>query len=316
VITPSPPSNIVADLTSTEFASLAAGAGVTVRVGPFNAHIRTTVDPLIEPLMQLYADYPLLPQDEIVSFRVALEQRRNFPRLYRPLVRFSVEGRRPHEDMPAPQALAVLEWGINLVVAFRAHCFLMLHSAVLERQGVGLLLPAAPGFGKSTLCAALAHRGWRLLSDEFGLVRPGSGHFEAVPRPIALKNGSIDVIREFAPDAVIGPAIYGTRKGTVAHVKAPTSSVRQQAIAARPRLIVFPRWQEGAPLNLEALSKADGFMMVAMNAFNYEMLGEAGFTSVMNIIGASECHRLVYSDLDEAVAAINALADGRVDSEP
>ena len=230
--TPSPRSNIVADLTSTEFASLAAGAGLTVRIGPFNARIRTTVDTLIEPLTQLYADYPLLSQDEVVSFRVALEQRRNFPRLYRPLVRFSVEGRRPHEDMPMSQALAVLEWGINLVVAFRAHCFLMLHSAVLERQGVGLLLPAAPGFGKSTLCAALAHRGWRLLSDEFGLVRPGSGHFEAIPRPIALKNGSIDVFREFAPDAVIGPSVYGTRKGTVAHVKAPAPSVEQQGIPA------------------------------------------------------------------------------------
>jgi len=26
-------------------------------------------------------------------------------------------------------------------------------------------MPAKPGVGKSTLCAALAHRGWRLLAE-------------------------------------------------------------------------------------------------------------------------------------------------------
>jgi predicted ATPase len=29
-----------------------------------------------------------------------------------------------------------------------------------------VILPAPPGSGKSTLCAALVTRGWRLLSDE------------------------------------------------------------------------------------------------------------------------------------------------------
>ena len=315
MIAPPAPDNIVAGLTRSEFATLASGAGLMVRIGPFNAHIRTTVHELIEPLMQLYADYPLLAQNEVFSFRVALEGRRNLPRLYRSLVRFSVEGRRPHEDMPASQALAVLEWGINLVIAMRAHCFLMLHSAVLERNGVGLLLPAAPGFGKSTLCAALAHRGWRLLSDEFGLARPGSCCFESVPRPIALKNESIDVMRAFAPDAIIGPSVHGTRKGTVAHVKAPSSSVEKQAIPATVKLVVFPRWQEGVSLELDALSRSDGFMMVAMNAFNYELLGEAGFNTVANIIKESDCYRLKYSDLDEAISAIDALADGLTDDE-
>ena len=135
--------------------------------------------------------------------------------MHRRCVRFLVDGRAPHEDLPARQALAVLEWGLNLVIALRMHCYLMLHSAVLERAGRGLLLPAAPGFGKSTLCAALANRGWRLLSDEFGLIRSGTTDLLPLPRPIALKNESIDVIRAFAPDAYIGPSIPNTRKGTV-----------------------------------------------------------------------------------------------------
>jgi HprK-related kinase A len=309
------PGGVVADLTPSEFVNRATSDGLMVRIGPFNAHIRTSVRELTEPLMRLYADYPLLTKDEIFSFRVELNRARNFPHFYRSMVRFSVEGRLLHEDMPTSQALAVLEWGINLVIAMRAHHFLILHSAVLERNGIGLLLPAAPGFGKSTLCAALAHRGWRLLSDEFGLVRPGSSRIESVPRPIALKNESIDVLRAFAPDAVIGPSIVGTRKGTVAHVKAPSSSVEMQAKMAAAKLVVFPRWQDGASLEIDSLSKSDGFMMVAMNAFNYELLGEAGFNTVAKIIGASDCYRLKYSDLDEAISAIDALADGMINGE-
>lgn len=309
------PRKLVADLAPSEFASKVSRGGLSLQVGPFNCHIRVLARALYEPLKALYADYPMLEPGVILNFRVLLEPCRNFPRIDLPMVRFSVDGQCPHEDMPASQALAVLEWGINLVVAMRAHCFLMLHSAVLERDGVGLLLPAAPGFGKSTLCAALAHRGWRLLSDEFGLVRPSSGCFEPVPRPIALKDGSIDVIRDFAPGAVIGPSIYGTRKGTVAHVKAPSASVAEQSVPATPGLVVFPRWQEGQSLALDALSRSEGFMMLAMNAFNYELLGESGFNTVADIIRQSSCYRMVYSDLDEAIAAIDSLADERAARE-
>lgn len=299
----------VADRGFAGFADALSEPGIGIRLGPFNAFLQARLTPLYEPLYALYADYPVVAEDSVFSLRAGLQPVRRFPRVLRKLVRFTVDGRMPHEDMPRDQALAVLEWGINLVIAMRSHCFLMLHSAVLERNGEALLLPAAPGFGKSTLCAALAHRGWRLLSDEFGLVRPGTREFIAVPRPMALKNESIDVIRGFAPEAYIGPSIPGTRKGTVAHVKPPTSSVCRQAEPAVVRRVVFPRWEAGAVLRLEPLSKAEAFMMLAMNAFNYELLGEAGYKTACDVVADSSCWRMVYSDLDEAVASLHGLAD-------
>ncbi|HQX48181.1 MAG TPA: HprK-related kinase A, partial [Steroidobacteraceae bacterium] len=218
-----------------------------------------------------------------------------------------VDGRAPHEDMPAGQALPVLEWGINLVIALRYHCYLMLHAAVLERGGRALLLPAWPGHGKTTLCAALAHRGWRLFSDEFGLVRPGTRELVPIPRPMPLKNASIDVIRRFAPEAFLGPVIPGTRKGTIAHVRPPAQSVARARETAPAAWIVFPRWEAGATLSLEEMPKSAGYMQLATNAFNYEMLGEPGFETARGLVDGARCYRLVYSDLDEAVAALGAL---------
>jgi len=206
----------------------------------------------------------------------------------------------------------VLEWGLNLVIAMRHQGYLMLHSAVLERHGFALLLPASPGHGKTTLCAALAHRGWRFLSDEFGLVRPYTQQLLPVPRPMPLKNESIAVIRQFAPEAYIGPEIPGTRKGTVAHVRPPADSIERSRESATARWLVFPRWVAGSPLTLEPIAKGQAFMELAMNAFNYELLGIDAFGTVRGIVNQTACYRLQYSDLDEAVAALSSLAQDAI----
>ena len=297
------------DLSEADFRKRLAGPGCRMQIGPFVADIRARTENLHAPLHKLYQDYPLRRHGTLASFHVSLENVRRWSRPGRRLVRFYVDGRAPHEDLPAGQALAVLEWGLNLVIALRMHCYLMLHAAVLERGGRVLLLPAAPGFGKSTLCAALASRDWRLLSDEFGLIRPGTEELLPLPRPIALKNESIEVMRTFSPDAYIGPSIPDTRKGTVAHVKPSRESITRAAEAAAAALIVFPRWEPDAELELEELQKAESFMLLATNAFNYELHGEAGFDTVAALIERCRCYRLRYSDLDEVTAALAALID-------
>lgn len=300
----------VGDLTVDAFEARLGRGGVDVRIGPFDLRVAAQARDLAAPLHSLYRDYPLLEGERVLHGHVEVRDVRQWLPRPRRRIRFLVDGRAPHEDMPAGQALPVLEWGINLVIALRYHCFLMLHAAVLERGGRALLLPAWPGHGKTTLCAALAHRGWRLLSDEFGLVRPGSRDLVPIPRPMPLKNASIEVIRRFVPQAFLGPTIPGTRKGDIAHVRPPGDSIARAQETAPAAWIVFPRWETGAALTFEAMSHAEGYMQLATNAFNYEMLGEAGFETVRDLVAGARCHRLVYSDLDEAVAAFDALAGG------
>lgn len=302
----------LAELAPREFTRRLRGTGIGMRMGPFDILLRARAGAAGSRLLhELYGDYPLLAQPRDNSFHITLvERQRWLPRRWR-RVRFLVDGRAPHPDMPAEQALAVLEWGINLVVALRYHCFLMLHAAVVERGGKALVLPAAPGSGKTTLCAALVHRGWRLLSDEFGIVRPGTTEFIPLPRLMPLKNDAIEVMMNFAPEGRWGPYVYGTRKGTVRHLRAPTASIERAQEPARARWLVFPRWSAGASLRLERIAKTEAFMQVATNAFNYEMQGEAGFATVRSLVHATDAYFLDYSDLDAAVAALDELVDGR-----
>lgn len=299
----------VASLSLDEFRGRLQGQGLGLRVGPFDILLRTDVTGLHEPLYSLYIGYQVLDLDRVFSCHVELREKVAIRSGFERKVRFLVDGRAPHEDMPAGQAIAILEWGINLVIALRFHCFLMLHAAVLERNGRALLMPAAPGSGKTTLCAALSHRGWRLLSDEFGLLRPGTDALVPIPRPMPLKNESIEVIRRFVPEAVLGPEIPGTRKGTVAHVRPPDSSFEGAGREATGRWVVFPRWVEGASLSLQPAPKAEAFMNLATNSFNYDKHGEVGFETLCSLVENCQCFTLVYSDLAEAVDALGSLAD-------
>lgn len=301
----------VGDLSPEEWRARLEGPGLGMRVGPFDLHLRIAgLDAVDVPLRHLYRDHPLLDDNRVFSCHAELHGLRHWGRSgVERRVRFKVDGLSPHEDMPAYQGLAVLEWGVNLAIAMRFHGFLMLHSAVLERGGRTLLLPAAPGHGKTTLCAALAHRGWRLFSDEFGLLRPGDTRLVPLPRPMPLKNESIDVIRAFAPAAEFGPVIPNTRKGTVVHVKPTRESVERAAETAPAAWVIFPQWVAGEPLRLEEVPRIDAFMQIATNAFNYDLLGEPAFETVHALVESARCFRLVYSDLEACVAALTELAD-------
>lgn len=297
----------VGALTRRELAKQLSSAGIVVRLGPFRTRIRSCMRTMFPLFREMYEAYPLETDPGVNDFDVQI--RPSSPlRLGRRQAWFLADGRAPFWPMPAAHALPALEWGINWCIASRSHHYLMLHAAVVERQGHAILFPAWPGHGKSTLCTALVHSGWRLLSDEFGLVRPEDGALLPLPRLIPLKNESIDVIRRFRPDAVIGPSFHGTRKGTVAHVRPPADSVRRAQDTARPRWLVFPRWVAGAPLALTPLSKGQAFLMVATNAFNYHVMGETAFTLVSDMVERCDCYSLSYSDLDEAVAAFDGLS--------
>lgn len=302
----------IGDLEPAQFLGLLSGPGLGLQMGPFAVRVRARAAALEGWLQQLYADYPLLEANRHYGFHVDIRDRWHWLPRPRRMVRFLVDGRAPHDDLPAAQALPVLEWGINLVVALRYHCFLMLHAAVVEKQGRALVLPAAPGSGKTTLCAALVHRGWRLLSDEFGLVRPGTTAFVPLPRLMPVKNESIEVITRFAPDARWGPVIENTRKGTIRHLQPPAGSIALAQQVAPVGWVVFPRWQRDAALLLQQVAPAEGFMQVAANAFNYEMLGHDGFTTVRSLVDAAGCYTLDYGRLDDAVVALDGLvADAR-----
>jgi HprK-related kinase A len=296
-------------LPSTELRRQLAGAGVWLRTGPFSLKLQSRIPSVAESLSTLYGQFEVRNAHEaFADFHVAVNPPGNLRRWLRPQAEFSFDGLQPFNPLPRDQAFQMLEWGLNWCVSTQAHQYLVIHAAVVEKNGLAVILPGPPSSGKSTLTAGLVLSGWRLLSDELALVESKTGSIHPLPRPISLKNESIPLIRSFSPDAYLNRASHDTAKGTVAYLRPPKESVRRQHEPAHPGWIVFPKWSPDAEAELLPRTKQQTFKYLTQHTFNYTQLGEEAFRVCSRLLRQADCYCFQYGKLDEAVAVLDRLA--------
>ncbi len=296
----------VGDLDLGAFAAELGGSGVPIRCGPFVTRIVSELPELAGPLQHLYNAFPIA-SDELVDFHVRLHCATGLYHRVRPRVVFSLDGEQAFPPALRHLALPLLEWGLNWCVYTNAHQYLVIHAAAVQKGDTTCLLPAVSGSGKSTLCAALVSRGWRLLSDELAILRPGDGNILPIARPISLKNESIEVIRAFAPDQEFGPLVHATPKGLMTHMKPPSESVRSMDDPAKPTHFIFPSYSAETKSVLSSLKKSRAFLRAADCSTNYAILGRDGFDTLADCIEACDCYEFSYSSLDDAIRVFDNL---------
>ena len=283
--------------------------GIQLQIGPFATRFRSRIPRVQDYLLSHYRAFPVVGEPG-VHCNVQVHSPTLIRRWIRKQASFDVNGLRPF--LPAPQEMApgLVEWGLNWYIGRHIHHLLVVHAAVVERDGRAALLPAPPGSGKSTLCAALVYSGkWRLLSDEFALIDPATAEVIPLPRPVALKTGSMNIIRTRYPDARFGPLLTAADGNTARYVAPPDEAVARQGERAAVEWIVMPNWREGAALDLEPSSRARMLAHLTDSSFNYNLTGRDGFDRLAGIVGRALCAKLTYSDLDEALALFDRWAE-------
>ncbi len=219
----------LADLPVEELERALAGDGLGLDFGAMRVRLRTRVRELAGVVRTVYGAYPAADPGGFYDITARVAPIGGVRRLVRPQVNLWVDGESPFEPFPADTHFPLLEWGVNWAFATRSNHCLLLHAGVVERGGRAVVLPALPASGKSTLTAALSTRGFRLLSDEFAVVRLADTALLPIPRAVALKNESIEIIRAFAPDAVLGPEFPEDAQGN----GGPSRAVRGERRGAR-----------------------------------------------------------------------------------
>jgi len=301
---------LVGQLTAVELRRRLAGEGLGIRTGPVAFRIRCDLQTVERGIARLYADYPVLGDEDFCDHVLEVRRVGGLRRWLRPQVRVHHDAAPIFEPLPLGHALPLLEWAMNWCVSAHAHGYVVVHAAAIERDGAAAILPAPPGSGKSTLCAALIHRGWRLLSDELALLSLADGRVHALARPVSLKNQSIEVIGRFAPGTIFAEPTRDTAKGTVTQMKVQTVHVRRVDESARPAWIVFPRWLAGAPAALRPRGKPETLLALSRNIFNFGITGREGYERLLAAVDASACFDFEYGRLDDAVRVFDALARG------
>lgn len=279
----------------------------SVRTGPFSTRLQTSLIAVCEGIERFYPKNLTAPEDGFYDFHIRIDAPLSLRRWIRPQVYFLLDGKTPFKPLPLDQAYPMFEWGLNWCISHQAHQYLILHAAVIERNRQAVVMPGAPGCGKSTLCAALVQRGWRLLSDELALISIEDGSLTALARPVGLKNESIEIVQDFAPDAEIGPVTHDTKKGAIAHMRVPQASIDRVHEQAAPAWLIFPRYEAGSGCRLSVRDKCSAFMEAAKQGFNYSLLGITGFRTLKRLVEASDCFDFKYSLLNEAIQAFDNL---------
>jgi HprK-related kinase A len=285
---------------------------LALHIGPYIYSIQTNLASVAAGIATLYGDFALAESGEFIDFNIALVRDGLLNRL-RGDAEFLFDQRSPFQAIPCGQAYAFLEWGMNWCVSVQCNEYLKLHAAVVSRGNAAIVMPGVPGAGKSTLCAALGLRGWRILSDEHAMIPLNTSEVVPICRPVSLKNESIDAIRSFSSRAVFGPVSDKTHKGVVVHMKADIHPDSHDARNLQARTMIFPRYSRDEPQRLSRRQRTDSFILAAYHSFNYSLLCEAGFDSMKALINNVECFDLVYHDLDWAVHSVNELPGFPVD---
>lgn len=283
------------------------GTGLSVRTGPFVYTIHANLPEIADRIGVVYADFPAAVAPLFSDFHIGVYALRPWTHPWKTRVTVTEGGVPLFKPCPLKEAFAYLEWGMNTCIARNVHHLFLLHAASLEKNGRGVMFLGTTGTGKSTMAAGLAARGWRLLSDECGIVEMDPLRLLALARPICLKNEAIDLVRAWSPGVAATVPSEVRRKGLLCHMAPPAESVRRMDEKAIPHALVFSDFQPGVAPRVSRLPKAQAMQRAIACSFNYRELGRAGFDCLVRLVEECGCYEITYGDLDGGVREVEGI---------
>lgn len=186
-----------------------------------------------------------------------------------------------------------------------------LHSSVVERDGIFLVLAGPGRAGKTTLLLELLRRGWLYVSDDLAPIDLPTATAAPFPKPLQVRDPAL--LADFAagwtvPDWLPAP-------GSVSLVP-PTVLARTGATAYRPTVVVFPRYEAGTEPVLEPLSAALALIAAGENLQREGAVLGGGVTSLRRWIGSAPAARIRYESTRDALELLGRALTGVTPDPP
>lgn len=207
-------------------------ARVRCRIADVDVEVRGPKTAIV-PLERAFARLPHVPEDG--DSAVAVE------------VRHGAKGWVVSESFsPQPRVLGNRASGgwlamevansIMAEVASRSK-FLIIHAAVLERNGAALVVAGRAFAGKSTIATHLLARGWRMLSDEYALIEPITGSVVPYQKLMYLRSAVIPMLPSSFRRSVEMSPWYGSSNESLGfYAVDPSASYGERVWASHAQL--------------------------------------------------------------------------------
>jgi hypothetical protein len=195
------------------------------------------------------------------------------------------------------RVLELALWDVSRKAIASDHGCLALHAAAASWQGSGIVFPAPPESGKSTLVAGLTRAGCAYLTDEAALIDVETRMLRPFPRSLWLTRPSLEAVFP-------GRADPRWSTGREFHVRPADLRPRAVGRTCRVSHVIVPRFEAGSGTSLEPIGRADAVMIMAENAFHLDRLGGSGIELIADVAERAMCYRLAFGDLPEAISAV------------
>jgi Coenzyme PQQ synthesis protein D (PqqD) len=191
---------------------------------------------------------------------------------------------------------------------------LLLHAAVLVRDGLALLLPAAARSGKSTLSMALSAAGWKVYSDELAPVDPATLQVGPFPLPVGIKHRSVAALSPWFPGLGEIPAHRRADGQLVRYLGgAELALAPRRAAPVDIQWLIFPRYDPASKTTLRQLEPLAALELLAATGSSQRPLRECDIEALLQLAGERDSFLLEYADLQAAVRLVDAAAQSEAD---
>jgi hypothetical protein len=217
-------------------------------------------------------------------------------------------------------AAAWLLWHVNRAVVEASPQHLLLHAGCVVAGGSGIVLPGAPGSGKSTVTAALVRHGMGYLSDELAALAGDATTVLPYPKALALEPPSIAALHGGDESFIAlwsAPEPGGSPWSAIGKSHVVPDRIRPGASAgpSPARLVVVPHYRPRGDAALHPLTASEGLIELVTNTVNLERHGGRGVSLLADLAERCACYRLEYSDVEEACSIVGREVD-RFEAEP
>lgn len=284
-----------------------------INCGPFQTKINKLPKHTQAQLETLYRD-SLGTSEQFVDYQINLNSS-GLRRFIKPQISIEIEGQQPFNPVSPAKLLPSIEWAMNWCIAAYQHNYLLFHASVVEKNGQTILFPAQSGSGKSTLATYLSCKDWHLFYDEMAVIELLSTKAMPIYRPSSLKNESINIIKSAFDSLNISDTTHGTHKGSIAHVMPHTRQQFDSFKPTKPSAVVFLNYKSGHATSIVEYDKAVGMSTMLLNAFNYSVIGEPAFETLVNIANRVRFFEITYSDMEQVDEFLTEFVEGTFKDE-
>jgi hypothetical protein len=205
------------------------------------------------------------------------------------------------------QLVPMVKLHIRQAALNRYRYFIAIHAGVVGNGDRCILLPGAPGRGKTTLTAALGRSGFCYFSDEFALLDDQTLRVRPVPLSLTIKPGAVALLSPYYPE-LEHLAGHAREDGQVVRYLNPDGAGDDWARSHPVGWIIFPMYAPNAATDLRPVSRPEALRRLLRECLVLpERLDRVGVESLVGWIRTVSCQELPMGSLEQAVRLLQAL---------